>query len=143
MLQLALALQALSIPPGLPAPCVGTFQATAERECPRFVFFDSGESEFRRDWERELDAIAARLQALPGSRLLLIGRSDASGPAGANLRISRARATLVRDALVARGVPLDRIDLQATGENDLLVPTADGVREGQNRRVDMFLILSR
>ena len=143
LFSLSLALQAAPAPPSGPAPCFATFQAAADRECPRFVFFDSGKTEIRRDWNGELDALAARLQALPGSRVLLIGRSDASGPASANLRVSRQRALLVRDALVARGIPLNRIDIEATGEAELLVPTPDGVREAQNRRVDMILLLQR
>lgn len=139
----ALALQAASAAASTPPPCVATFQARARQECPRFVFFDSGKTEIRRDWQGELDAVAGRLRALPGSRVLLIGRSDASGPAGANLRVSRQRALVIRDMLAQRGVPSARIEVQGTGEAELLVPTPDGVREAQNRRVDMVVVLPR
>lgn len=143
LLSLAMVLQVASAAASTPPPCVTTFQASADRECPRFVFFDSGKTEIRRDWQGELDAVAGRLQLLPGSRVLLIGRSDASGPARANLRVSRQRALLVRDMLAQRGVPFDRIEVQGTGEAELLVFTPDGVREAQNRRVDMIVLLPR
>ncbi|MFA7597294.1 MAG: flagellar motor protein MotB, partial [Novosphingobium sp.] len=43
----------------------------------------------------------------------------------------------VRDYLTARGIPGDRITSEAFGEANPRVPTADGVRELQNRRVEI------
>jgi outer membrane protein OmpA-like peptidoglycan-associated protein len=41
--------------------------------------------------------------------------------------------------LVRRGVQRNIITVQAFGESRPLVPTADGVREPQNRRVEIVL----
>ncbi|MBH5322023.1 OmpA family protein, partial [Aurantiacibacter sediminis] len=43
----------------------------------------------------------------------------------------------VQAYLTSRGIPGGRIMSEAFGENDLRVPTADGVRELQNRRVEI------
>jgi outer membrane protein OmpA-like peptidoglycan-associated protein len=43
----------------------------------------------------------------------------------------------VRDELVRNGIALPNIGMSAMGERQPLVPTADGVREPQNRRVEI------
>jgi len=48
--------------------------------------------------------------------------------------LSERRASVVRDALVARGIGAGSIQTQARGETDLARPTRDGVREPLNRR---------
>ncbi|SKA31105.1 OmpA family protein, partial [Enhydrobacter aerosaccus] len=58
-----------------------------------------------------------------------------SGPESYNMALSLRRANAVKDALVRNGVPATAISVVGKGEQGLLVPTADGVREPQNRRV--------
>jgi OOP family OmpA-OmpF porin len=45
----------------------------------------------------------------------------------------------VKDALVRNGVPAASIAVVGRGESQPLVPTADGVREAQNRRVEIVM----
>jgi outer membrane protein OmpA-like peptidoglycan-associated protein len=45
---------------------------------------------------------------------------------------------VVADALVARGAPRTALDVTTEGEDKPFVPTADGVREIQNRRVEII-----
>lgn len=111
----------------------------AAQDCTRYVFFDSAEAEIRREWEDVLNASAARIRELPTARITLLGHSDSSGPSSANLRVSRQRALAIREALVERGVPATTISIEAHGEQQLLVPTSDGVREPQNRRVEILI----
>ena len=59
------------------------------------------------------------------------------GFTGAAVDYSRANA--VKDALVRNGVPATAIAVVGRGEQGLLVPTPDGVREPQNRRVEIVL----
>ena len=56
-----------------------------------------------------------------------------------NQGLSVRRAEAVRAELVRNGVPRDAITVQGFGENRPLVPTAQGVREPQNRRVEIVL----
>jgi outer membrane protein OmpA-like peptidoglycan-associated protein len=55
------------------------------------------------------------------------------------MNLSQRRAQAVSNRLVELGVPRERIEPAARGEEDPLVPTADGVREPQNRRIEIDL----
>jgi len=68
---------------------------------------------------------------------MLAGHTDRSGTETYNMGLSSRRNGSVRAYLSDRGVPDDRIASEAFGESDPAVPTADGVRELQNRRVQI------
>jgi outer membrane protein OmpA-like peptidoglycan-associated protein len=101
-----------------------------------YVFFDWGKTELTRDAMAELDKVAADYAASPRP-LTLDGHSDRSGPAAINLRGSRTRAELVRDYLAGKGVPATAMTVRAYGESTPIIVTEDGVREVQNRRVEV------
>ena len=107
---------------------------------PAMIFFDWGKREIRRDDQEVLDRIAEQWRAQPGSRILLSGHSDRSGPGWANVRASKQRAEAVQDYLVEHGVAAAAITLQAFGEQQPVVETEDGVREVQNRRVEIRFV---
>lgn len=73
------------------------------------------------------------------ARLILVGHADRTGPADYNLTLSRERAVSVETAMVRMGVPADSIQVEAKGESEPLIPTADGVEEPQNRRVEIVV----
>jgi outer membrane protein OmpA-like peptidoglycan-associated protein len=68
---------------------------------------------------------------------MLAGHADKSGSAQYNVGLSQRRADAVRSYLEGRGVPGGAIASEAFGESRPLVETADGVREPQNRRVEI------
>ena len=53
------------------------------------------------------------------------------------MALSIRRADAVKSALIQNGIPADAIETAGRGQTNLLVPTADGVREAQNRRVEL------
>lgn len=63
------------------------------------------------------------------------GYADTSGSPGYNQRLSERRAHRVAHALAHMGVPPNAMAIAGRGENDLAIPTPDGVREPRNRRV--------
>jgi opacity protein-like surface antigen len=67
------------------------------------------------------------------------GYTDRSGSPGYNQRLSERRANNVARAMSALGVPKEEMVVSGRGENDNRVPTADGVREPQNRRVEIIM----
>ena len=77
------------------------------------------------------------LRGLP-SRIVIAGHADRSGSEAYNLGLSERRAIGVADALSARGIPASSMTIEAFGETLPRVPTDDGVREPQNRRVEII-----
>jgi len=53
--------------------------------------------------------------------------------------VSLARAEAVKAKLIELGIPASRMSVHSRGDQALLVPTPPGVREPQNRRVEIFL----
>ena len=65
----------------------------------------------------------------------VIGHADRAGSMAYNKTLSLKRAKTVQKALVAEGISAEAISISGRGESEPMVPTADGVRESQNRRV--------
>ena len=81
-----------------------------------------------------LDQAAAAFRAGPVT-VRVTGYADTSGKPGYNQRLSQRRAATVARILVSKGVPPQALVVSGRGENELAVPTPDGVREPHNRRV--------
>jgi outer membrane protein OmpA-like peptidoglycan-associated protein len=101
------------------------------------LYFLEGKDELTLDSERELERVFAELEARPYPEILVIGHTDAVGNAQFNDQLSRQRAQRVRDDLIQRGIAADRIGLAGRGKREPLVPTAEGVSEPKNRRVEI------
>jgi outer membrane protein OmpA-like peptidoglycan-associated protein len=82
---------------------------------------------------------AADSHAQSVTTLDVSGYTDTSGTVAYNQGLSERRAKAVAAQLVADGVPSSEIEIHAYGETHLLVPTGPGVREPQNRRVEIVL----
>jgi hypothetical protein len=108
-------------------------------QAPSFmVFFDWDRSDLSAQATTTIQQAAAAYKANSGARVTAIGHTDTSGPNDYNMALSLRRANTVKAALVRAGVPAGAIDATGKGEEGLLVPTADGVREPQNRRVEIL-----
>lgn len=114
--------------------------AAQQVPAPHFVFFDWGKNELSGDAKAELDKVVAEYSAKGGGQVVLAAYSDRSGDARANRLISRKRGELVKAYLAGKGVPDGAIRVQAYGEDHPFIDTADGVREVQNRRVDIWVV---
>src|SRR3546814_17342026 len=68
---------------------------------------------------------------------MLAGHADRSGSATYNVGLSNRRNDAVRSYLTARGISDGSIGAQGFGETRPDVATADGVRNDQNRRVEI------
>ena len=52
--------------------------------------------------------------------LVVVGHADVRGPDGYNLQLSERRAELVKDYLVSQGIPEDKIQIRAEGQQNEL-----------------------
>jgi outer membrane protein OmpA-like peptidoglycan-associated protein len=107
------------------------------------VFFDWNRWNLTPDARRIVKTAADGARRTGATRIEVTGHADRSGAQGYNLKLSERRAITVRAALVKGGVAPDKITTSARGETDPLVPTADGVREPQNRRAQIFLRIQK
>jgi outer membrane protein OmpA-like peptidoglycan-associated protein len=101
------------------------------------VFFDWDRSDITPQAAAILDNAAAQYQQCGQARVVLAGHADRSGPADYNVGLSQRRADSTATYLEGRGVPRSVMTTEAFGESRPLVETADGVREPQNRRVEI------
>jgi hypothetical protein len=76
---------------------------------------------------------------MQGARITATGHTDTSGTPQYNMALSLRRANTVKAELVRQGVPAAAISTVGVGEAGLLVQTGDGVREPQNRRVEIVV----
>lgn len=120
-----------------------SMSASASAPAPFYVFFGWNSVELTPDARATLDNAAAAYLQVPGAIVEVIGRSDRAGPRTANLHTSRARAERVKAHLVARSIPAGAVRVYARGERDPIVATADGVREAQNRSVEIRFLPGR
>ena len=102
------------------------------------VFFDFDKSVLTPEAERVLERAAQDVRVGKGVRIQVIGHTDRAGTNRYNQRLSERRATVVRDEMVRLGVPSGQITARGVGEMEPRVPTADGVREAQNRRAEII-----
>ena len=101
------------------------------------LYFLEGKDKLTPDSEREVERVFAEIAARPYPEILVIGHTDAVGNAQFNDQLSRQRAQRVRDDLVKRGIPADRIEVSGRGKREPLIPTSEGVSEPKNRRVEI------
>jgi OOP family OmpA-OmpF porin len=102
------------------------------------IFFDWSKPELTRDGQATLDEVAAAYQRVKPRRIEIAGHTDRSGPSPVNIAASRRRAQEAATYLAAHGIPAGVMEISAYGEGRPIVPTADGVREMQNRRVEIL-----
>jgi outer membrane protein OmpA-like peptidoglycan-associated protein len=100
------------------------------------VFFDFNKSDLTRDARGIIHDAADHAHSGP-TKITVTGHTDTVGSASYNMRLSRRRADSVEKELVKDGVPAGEIAIFAKGKQELLVPTADGVPEPRNRRVQI------
>jgi OOP family OmpA-OmpF porin len=120
------------------APVVAAAAAPVAAARTFLVFFDWSKADLT-DRARQIIGEAASARGQGVTRIEVNGFTDRSGPTDYNMALSQRRANAVAAELVRRGVPRNEIVTRGFGEENNLVPTADGVREPQNRRVEIIL----
>jgi len=103
------------------------------------VFFDWDKANLTDRARQIVSEAAANSTKVQYTRLEVNGYTDTSGTPKYNQGLSVRRAQAVAAELVKDGVPKTAITIQGFGETHPLVPTGPGVREPQNRRVEIII----
>jgi len=134
------AMLSLSYKFGQPETVAAPPPAPAAVAPPSFmVFFDWDRSNLSAQALGTVKQAADAYKAKGNARITATGHTDTSGPEAYNMALSLRRANAVKDALIQNGVPATAIAVVGRGEQGLLVQTGDGVREPQNRRVEIVV----
>jgi len=86
-----------------------------------------------------LNETASLLKSMPGSKILIAGHADITGDKLLNQRLSLRRANSIKNYLIKRGIPAERIEVVSFGElkPKFLNTTAAG--RALNRRVEVYI----
>ena len=103
------------------------------------VFFDFNKSTLTPEAKRIIAAAAQEYQKGGFAKITVTGHTDTVGTASYNQKLSERRALAVEAELKTLGVETSHIKQVGVGKDGLLIPTADGVREAQNRRAEIVL----
>lgn len=87
--------------------------------------FERGSSRLGPDHLALLNEVFEQLARSSADRVLITGYSDRSGDPGVNMVLSELRARAVRDHLLRRGIPADRLLLNYYGDSRSLGEAAD------------------
>lgn len=141
---LSLAAAAAALAAGLASPASAqeddTAAAPAQPACnsgPYIVFFDWDKSDITSEAETILDSAITAYAGCNSAPVKLTGHTDRSGSDQYNTGLSGQRNDSVSAYLTGHGIPAGAVTAQADGETMPRVPTGDGVREAQNRRVEI------
>lgn len=130
---------AFNAAPPPPPPVAVTPPPVREAARTYLVFFDWDRADLTARARQVIAEAAQATTRVQVTRIQVNGYTDTSGTPRYNQGLSVRRAQNVANELVRDGVPRSAISIQGFGETHLLVPTADGVREPQNRRVEIIL----
>lgn len=116
-----------------PAQETATEAPATEEQEGLSVLFDLGSSRIRPDQIRVLDEAARTFRDGNPVVMIVTGSADTVGNPAANLDLSIQRARSVAEGLVARGIPIERLQVLGTGNSELPVPTPEDVANERNR----------
>jgi outer membrane immunogenic protein len=102
------------------------------------VYFDWDKDVITPVGDQVIQAAADAYKSGAPVQLQVTGYTDRSGSPGYNQRLSERRANNVARRMASLGVPPSQMNVSGRGENDNRVPTAPGVREKENRRVEII-----
>jgi outer membrane protein OmpA-like peptidoglycan-associated protein len=103
------------------------------------LYFIEGKDEFTDASKQILADVLAKIATYAVPDIVVIGHTDRVGSDTSNDALALRRAETVRAMLIARGISPAGIVVAGRGEREPLVPTADGVAEPRNRRVEMVV----
>lgn len=135
--------------PGIPVPVAdekeisrifgGALAALPERPVTFILYFKTNFAELNSSSLKTLDSALEVIHSRQSEDISVIGHTDRVGSNESNYTLSQNRARTVKQYLVSRGINPNTIEIDYHGEANPLVPTADGVAEPRNRRVEVTI----
>ena len=99
------------------------------------IRFDFDKATIKPEYEDIIRQLVGVTRANKNVKVSVVGHTDTSGSKAYNYALGGRRAEAVQKMLIEYGIPSNQIVAVSAGEEDLKVPTPDGVRNAENRRV--------
>lgn len=119
--------------PVAPAP----LPEVCSNRLPGIVFFEFDSAALPTDATQTIEFVARNAAACNWTGFNVIGHADRAGSNAYNTGLSEQRAAAVAAMMSSMGIAQSAITTGARGEEEPRVPTEDGVRNPQNRRVEI------
>ena len=104
---------------------------------PGIIFFEFDSDVPAADAEQTIRIVATNAEPCGWDSLTVVGHTDRSGSDSYNVGLAQRRANAVASLMERLGIDRSRLRVSAEGESNPRVPTDDGVRNPQNRRVEI------
>ncbi|TEA74209.1 outer membrane protein OmpA [Allopusillimonas ginsengisoli] len=104
------------------------------------TFFDFDKSTIKPEGRQILDQVAAQVDTINLETLIATGHTDSIGTEEYNMGLSQRRANAVKDYLVGKGIPADRIYVEGKGETSPVASNSTREGRAQNRRVEIEIV---
>jgi outer membrane protein OmpA-like peptidoglycan-associated protein len=103
------------------------------------LYFVEGRDEFTEESKQLVDKVLRDIAQRPLPDVLVVGHTDLVGSDPSNDALGLQRAETVRAALIRLDIRPENIRAISRGKRAPAVPTADGVAEPRNRRVEIVV----
>lgn len=102
----------------------------------RIIEFQSGSARLTAYGTSILDDMVSKMAQMPDSTFLIIGHTDNVGPREPNLALSHARASAVRNYMIAKGIPGAHMDVIGKGPDEPVADNTSDEGRARNRRIE-------
>lgn len=105
----------------------------------RVVEFESGSATLTASGRAILDEMAAAIKQIGAPKVQLIGHTDSQGNHQANVALSLARASTVRNYLIDKGIPVESLSASGAGPDQPVASNDTAEGRAKNRRIEFRL----
>jgi outer membrane protein OmpA-like peptidoglycan-associated protein/outer membrane murein-binding lipoprotein Lpp len=127
-----------ALKPAMPAPTPAPMKAEMPAlPAPMVVYFGFDSADLDGVAAATVDQAVKAFKLTKATKIMVRGYTDASGASAYNTALSELRVAVVLGALMDRGMNDKQLAPLSYGEKNQAVKTADGAKEGKNRRVEL------
>jgi len=106
----------------------------------RIIEFESGSAILAESGIQILDEMAVALNKVAGKQVKVIGHTDSSGNPAKNLTLSQERAAAVKNYLIGKNIPTDRLSVEGLGSNKPVADNTTAEGRKKNRRIEFEVL---